>query len=126
LLVQEIASASIQQSQGVHQINGAMGNLSDATQHTAAASEELAATAEELSSQALQLQELMGFFLLREDLVNGQAAPNNLRHKRTVGAAQNDLAATTADNNSAAHRPQSRFARPVRSTDIDETAFTHF
>jgi len=126
LLVQEIASASIQQSQGVHQINGAMGNLSDATQHTAAASEELAATAEELSSQALQLQELMGFFLLREDLVNGQAAPNNLRHKRTMGAAQHDLAATTADHSSAAHRPQARFTRPVRSTDIDETAFTHF
>lgn len=126
LLVQEIASASIQQSQGVHQINGAMGNLSDATQHTAAASEELAATAEELSSQALQLQELMGFFLLREDLVNGQPGPNNMRHKRSIGAAQNEMAATTADNSSSAYRPQPRFGRPVRSTDIDESAFTHF
>ena len=61
-LVQEIASASQEQSTGVGQINNAMGQLNKATQQNASASEELAATAEELGGQAGQLQELMGFF----------------------------------------------------------------
>jgi methyl-accepting chemotaxis protein len=63
-LVQEIASASSEQSSGVGQINGAMGQLNQATQQNASASEELAATAEELGSQAEQLQQTMTFFRL--------------------------------------------------------------
>jgi methyl-accepting chemotaxis protein len=63
-LVQEIASASSEQSSGVAQINGAMGQLNQATQQNASASEELAATAEELGSQAEQLQQTMTFFHL--------------------------------------------------------------
>ena len=65
-LVQEIASASQEQSSGVGQINGAMMQLNQATQQNASASEELAATAEELGGQAGQLQELMQFFQLEE------------------------------------------------------------
>ncbi|MCL4757491.1 MAG: nitrate- and nitrite sensing domain-containing protein [Rhodocyclaceae bacterium] len=65
-LVQEIASASSEQSGGVAQINGAMGQLNQATQQNAAASEELAATAEELGAQAEQLQHTMTFFRLGE------------------------------------------------------------
>ena len=63
-LVQEIASASSEQSSGVAQINGAMGQLNQATQQNASASEELAATAEELGAQAEQLQQTMTFFRL--------------------------------------------------------------
>jgi methyl-accepting chemotaxis protein len=63
-LVQEITSASSEQSSGVAQINGAMGQLNQATQQNASASEELAATAEELGSQAEQLQQTMTFFQL--------------------------------------------------------------
>jgi len=66
-LVQEIASASSEQSTGVAQINGAMGQLNQATQQNASASEELAATAEELGSQAEQLQQTMTFFRLDEN-----------------------------------------------------------
>ncbi|HZX32505.1 MAG TPA: methyl-accepting chemotaxis protein [Rhodocyclaceae bacterium] len=65
-LVQEIASASQEQSSGVAQINAAMGQLNQATQQNASASEELAATAEELGAQAEQLQGLMGFFKTSE------------------------------------------------------------
>ena len=61
-LVQEIATASQEQSTGVGQINRAMGLLNNATQQNAAASEELAATAEELGGQAAQLQSLTAFF----------------------------------------------------------------
>jgi len=68
-LVQEIASASQEQSSGVGQINGAMGQLNSATQQNASASEELAATAEEMGGQAAQLQELMTFFHLEQGTV---------------------------------------------------------
>ncbi|QDF95525.1 chemotaxis protein [Azoarcus sp. DD4] len=66
-LVQEIASASQEQSAGVVQINNAMGQLNKATQQNASASEELAATAEELGGQAGQLQQLMGFFTVGDN-----------------------------------------------------------
>ena len=69
-LVQEIASASSEQSSGVAQINGAMGQLNQATQQNASASEELAATAEELGSQAEQLQQTMTFFQLDDNQRN--------------------------------------------------------
>ncbi|NML26314.1 methyl-accepting chemotaxis protein [Zoogloea dura] len=65
-LVQEIASASQEQSSGVAQINNAMNQLNQATQQNASASEELAATAEELGGQAEQLQQLMQFFTIDE------------------------------------------------------------
>lgn len=64
-LVQEIATASQEQTTGVGQINRAMGLLNNATQQNASASEELAATAEELGGQAAQLQDLTCFFQVR-------------------------------------------------------------
>ncbi|NMG36183.1 HAMP domain-containing protein [Azoarcus sp. TTM-91] len=66
-LVQEISSASEEQSTGVSQINQAIGQLNQVTQHSASASEELAATSEEMGAQAQQLQELMLFFRTRDD-----------------------------------------------------------
>ncbi len=61
-LVQEIAAASLEQSAGGEQINGAIQQLSGVTQQSAASSEELATGAEELSSQAEKLKELISFF----------------------------------------------------------------
>jgi methyl-accepting chemotaxis protein len=66
-LVQEIAAASVEQSESVVQIGGAMGQLSKATQQNASASEQLAATSEELSGQAEQLQQSVGFFRVGGD-----------------------------------------------------------
>ncbi|HRO37845.1 methyl-accepting chemotaxis protein [Thauera sp.] len=86
-LVQEIASASQEQTAGVGQINNAMGQLNKATQQNASASEELAATAEELGGQAGQLQELMGFFSV------GSTAP--AMHKRSP--ARKPAVAASAD-----------------------------
>ena len=63
-LVQEIASASTEQTAGVGQLNTAMSQLNQITQQNASASEELAATAEEMSSQAVQLQKQVAFFKL--------------------------------------------------------------
>jgi len=75
-LVQEISSASEEQTSGVAQINGALGQLSQTTQQNASASEELAATAEEMSGQAEQLQQLMQFFQLSEGKRPGAARPS--------------------------------------------------
>jgi methyl-accepting chemotaxis protein len=61
-LVQEIASASAEQSSGVAQISTAINQVSQATQQNASASEELSSTAEEMSSQAMALQDLMAHF----------------------------------------------------------------
>ncbi|MCM8613676.1 MAG: hypothetical protein NFW15_15430, partial [Candidatus Accumulibacter sp.] len=61
-LVQDIASASQEQSSGVGRINRAMGRFNQTAQATAAASAELATTAGELGGQAAQLQGLMTLF----------------------------------------------------------------
>ena len=61
-LVQEIASASNEQSLGVDQINNALTDLNHIIQQNAASSEELATSAEELASQASQLKEMISFF----------------------------------------------------------------
>jgi methyl-accepting chemotaxis protein len=94
-LVQEISSASNEQSSGIGQINTAITQLSQLTQENSSASEELAATAEEMSGQAEQLQELMTFFTidgspnaavvtsrsLERASRTAKAAPVSLRHK---------------------------------------------
>ncbi len=61
-LVQEIAQASEEQIAGVHELNQAMSQINDSTQHNASASEQLSATAEELSSQATSMLALIGQF----------------------------------------------------------------
>jgi len=65
-LVQEITTASEEQSAGVDQIGSTMQQLDRVTQHNAAGSEELAATAEEMQTQSETLQEVVGFFRLNK------------------------------------------------------------
>jgi methyl-accepting chemotaxis protein len=125
-LVQEIAAASGEQSDGVGQITGAMNHLSSATQQTASASEELSATAEELSAQAAQLQELMGFFRLAEA---GDGAGTRRRPAAATGGVP---AAGTASKalrfgHAGAGGGAARPARAAKSgAGVDEAAFTSF
>lgn len=65
-LVQEIASASMEQNNGANQVNISTQQLNSITQKNAAASEELATNAEELTSQAMQLKELISYFQVGE------------------------------------------------------------
>lgn len=51
-LASEVASASRQQTQGITQINAAVGQMDKVTQSNASSAEESAAAAEELNSQA--------------------------------------------------------------------------
>jgi methyl-accepting chemotaxis protein len=61
-LVQEITAASEEQNVGLEQINGAIMQLSQTTQHNAAGAEQLAATAEEMSARAEELQAAIAYF----------------------------------------------------------------
>ena len=63
-LVQEVATASREQSAGVSQVNLAMGQVDQVTQANAAAAEELSATAEQVAGQAARLQEIISRFRL--------------------------------------------------------------
>ncbi|WP_438000531.1 CHASE3 domain-containing protein [Sorangium sp. So ce185] len=66
-LVQGVAVASKEQSNGVAQISGAVELIEQATQRNAAIAEELASTAAELSAQAEQLQNVMASFRLSQE-----------------------------------------------------------
>jgi methyl-accepting chemotaxis protein len=56
-IVAEIATASDEQNQGVHQVNLAIGQMDKVTQSNASSAEETASAAEELNAQALSLHE---------------------------------------------------------------------
>ncbi|MBN2008488.1 HAMP domain-containing protein [candidate division KSB1 bacterium] len=63
-VMNEIAVATAQQTQGINQINSAVDQLNQLTQQNAANSEESASTAEQLSSQANEMQHLVQSFKL--------------------------------------------------------------
>jgi methyl-accepting chemotaxis protein len=80
-LVQEITASSEEQASGINEINGAMTQLDTVTQNNAALSEELASTAEEMNSQALELEEMMGFFK-----IGNQSSVASRGHKKQSSA----------------------------------------
>ena len=102
-LVTEVANASREQTEGITQINTAVGQMDKVTQSNAASAEECAAAAEELNAQAETMKHSVGELL---QLVGGQnrasatqtfAAPSYAKPvhptpaiaKRTVSATSN-------------------------------------
>ena len=79
-LVQEIATASAEQTTGASQVNRAIQQLDQVIQQNSSAAEELAATAEELSNQAQQLQGAVAFFKL--DAADGAGARGHALDER--------------------------------------------
>jgi methyl-accepting chemotaxis protein len=59
-LASEVANASRQQTQGITQINTAVGQMDKVTQSNAASAEESAAAAQELNSQAVVMKQAVG------------------------------------------------------------------
>jgi methyl-accepting chemotaxis protein len=68
VLIQEISAANFEQSAGADQINMAIQQLNMVTQQNAATSEELATNAVELSAQAEQLQDIISFFKISDQV----------------------------------------------------------
>ncbi|MGB8931841.1 MAG: methyl-accepting chemotaxis protein [Anaeromyxobacteraceae bacterium] len=83
-LVQEVSAASREQSSGVSQVSKAMSVVDQVTQRNASAAEELSSTAEEVAAQAQALQQLVGFFQLREQggAARARGATHPLHHAR--------------------------------------------
>jgi methyl-accepting chemotaxis protein len=103
-LVQEIASASIEQNAGTDQINSAIQQLNIVTRQNAASSGEMASSAEELSSQADNLRSAVSFFKLDDNKYVSKRSPHiqktqlehkqvitNIQRVRKINAAKQDL-----------------------------------
>ena len=83
-LASEVASASREQTQGINQINSAVGQMDKVTQSNAASAEESAAAAQELNTQAETMREAVGELL---SLVDGADAPASVSAARAVSPA---------------------------------------
>ncbi|MEJ1470259.1 MAG: methyl-accepting chemotaxis protein [Candidatus Sedimenticola sp. (ex Thyasira tokunagai)] len=114
-LVQEITAASEEQAMGVGQVNLAMGQLDQTTQHSASASEELAATAEELSGQAEQLVQAVSFFRIGSE-------NNSYSRERRGGHS------SVVHENEPVHQWRARelSSRPLVGLDADEDDYERF
>jgi methyl-accepting chemotaxis protein len=92
-LIGEIAAASRQQSAGVDQVNGAIGQMEQVTQSNAAQTEEITATSDALATQAEQLQGMVSRFKLRRE--SGEAfesAPERTATPLAIGSADDGAA----------------------------------
>jgi methyl-accepting chemotaxis protein len=74
-IVGNIAAASVEQTGGLEQVNKALTQMDDVTQHNAALVEENAATAKLLDHQAQTMAERVGLFRLEEEPAGSRAAP---------------------------------------------------
>ncbi len=111
-LVQEINSASQEQSSGAGQVNKALQQLDQVIQQNASAAEELASTSEELSAQAEQLQASIAFFRLdaaaRPSRPLPQAvagSPSARKARSKTGGIVRKPVASTAENRKDAAMP---------------------
>jgi len=113
-LVQQISSASLEQSLGVEQINGAIRELDKVIQDNAGATEQLTATSKDLSGQAALLQSSIKFFKIetKKDLL----APGPEKSKIQPIQLFNG---NWIQNNA----PKSMPAVPGDAVDIDDGAF---
>jgi methyl-accepting chemotaxis protein len=82
-LVSEIAGASMEQSNGVDQVNKALNQMDEVTQRNAALVEENAATAKTLEQQARAMDERVGYFRL----AHGHAAASAAKSVKPAGQA---------------------------------------
>ena len=84
-LATEVATASQEQTQGIVQINVAVGQMDQVTQSNAASAEESAAAAEELNAQAYALKSVVGDMLL---LIEGRTEYTASRQNHAAAAAR--------------------------------------
>ena len=83
-LVDEVASASREQNQGIEQINQAVRHMDSATQGNAASAEEAASAAEELNAQAVMLHEAIADLARLVGADTGEAAASAHRFSAPV------------------------------------------
>lgn len=94
-LVAEIAASSIEQADGIKQVNDGVNQINQVTQRNTAGAEEGAAAAEELSSQSAQMRHVLSYFKLQD----GSAATGATSKPQAVIAPRS--APTTATQSTA-------------------------
>jgi len=125
-LVQEIASASREQSSGVDQIAKAMMQLDTVIQQNASASEEMAGMAEELNGQAEQLAKTMSFFKLKNSHIEddskatGRAGNPDTASIKRPGQSSHKVNVVHAKKGSTAVTIPKKVASAVSDADFEE------
>ncbi len=115
-IIGEISAASTEQSQGIVEVKGAIGEVDQMTQQNAALVEESAAAAESLKAQAIKLAAVVSTFRLAEGEAAGRAAPAHVVAPASVpahGPAANKAIAHAKAK--AAVKPAPAKAAPVRT-----------
>ena len=118
-LVNQMAQASLEQAQGVEQINGAVAQMDKVTQQNASGAEESAAAAEQLSAQAQTVKAIVEE-LVR--LVGGAATDNTRTGTRTASVTHSKLQRRTSTwrpTPAASHTP--RLEQRVRAGARDDS-----
>lgn len=130
-LIAEVASASNEQTQGISQINTAVGQMDKVTQANAASAEETAAAATELKSQSAVMKESVGQLMQMLGATRAASAPPAVPPKtiQTASPVAKRSAVPPAKRNSTRHAmpaPQPAAAIAPRGgipMDGDFTAF---
>ena len=91
-LVAEISAASVEQNEGVNQINVAIQQLNTVVQQNAASAEQLAANSEELNGQSETLRQAIAFFKLNEDEESDASKVNSVSNLQNNFKTQNTSA----------------------------------
>ncbi|MBB3192853.1 methyl-accepting chemotaxis protein [Roseateles terrae] len=114
-IVSEITAATVEQSNGIHQVGEAVGQMDMVTQQNAALVEESAAAAESLKTQAQQLLEAVDFFKL-----SGSAQGQAIASATTSKSAGAETAAKSGSGAGAGNR--SGYKLSGKSAAISRTA----
>ncbi len=102
-LVAEIATASLEQNQGISQVNTAVVQMDKVTQSNAASAEESASASEELNSQAESLKDAVAQL---QAMVSGDSRPNAQTHATQRTSRTTPAKSTPARKTAASAAPQ--------------------
>ncbi|HBE78575.1 MAG TPA: hypothetical protein DDW65_12490 [Firmicutes bacterium] len=122
-LMNEIATSSAEQAQGVEQVNKAISQIESVTQQNAASAEESASASEELNAQAESMQKIVRELselvngvknILNTNHYNGHPSNHLIQPVQVFVATQpnNILQDTTRDNNRLTDKTKTRIINP--------------
>ncbi len=77
-IVAEIAAASVEQSQGIEQVNQAVAQMDEITQQNAALAEEASAASVSMSDQSTNMMQLLNFFKVDKDDTSSRVDPSTI------------------------------------------------
>ena len=121
-VIAEITAAASEQSQGIGEVNGAIGNIDQMTQQNAALVEESAAAAASLKEQAQRLTQVVGTFQLGDARAANLAPPAS----RPAATKPNPPAARAATPAPQLVRPAETAARPAPTTHAADAEWESF